>query len=104
MFFLNMFLSATRAPSPGCAAQALRGLRLCSSPLSPGQASGATSRDTSHQLHARSPHRLSLCLSSPFLHVPKAEKNYYYYFFSFQSLLWRLRATQGVVLEGLWES
>lgn len=52
----------------------------------------------------RSPHRLSLCLSSPFLHVPKAEKNYYYFFFSFQSLLWRLRATQGVVLEGLWES
>lgn len=82
MFFLNMFLSATRAPSPGCAAQALRGLPLCSSPLSPGQASGVTSRDRSHQLHARSPHRPSLCLSSWFLHVPKAE-NFYYFFFLF---------------------
>lgn len=51
MFFLNMFLSATRAPSPSCAAQAFQGLPLCSSPLSPGQASGVTSRDRSHQLH-----------------------------------------------------
>lgn len=31
------------------------------------------------------------------------QKTFIIFFFSFQSLLWRLRATQGVVLEGLWE-
>lgn len=77
MFFLDMFLSATRFPSLALTAQAFQCLPLHSLLLSPGQAggSGVTIRKgRSHQLHARKafPHRISLGLSSPHLQVPKS--------------------------------
>ena len=53
MFFLDMFLSATRFPSLALTVQAFQGLPLCSLLLSPGQAggSGVTIRKgRSHQL------------------------------------------------------